>query len=225
MTTRTSTSTSALPKARPSPAKRHSLPPPGAKKSEATRLRILDAAAYVLSQEGYAGTKLTDIAQHAKLRVSTLYYYFESREALVLDVLLSGSASVRTHVETAVAQLPPGTSAVDRVCAAAEAHLRYVLEISHYTEASVRNTGQLPAHMRTAVDKEHSLYGRFWQRLIDSAVGSDEAYRSPTQRRALWLLIVGALNSTVEWLAPSRASVDQVVQTALTLTRRAIGAG
>ena len=61
------------------------------KKSDATRQRILDAAALVLSLKGFAGTKLSDIAAQAKLKVATLYYYYESREALVEAVMVTGS--------------------------------------------------------------------------------------------------------------------------------------
>ena len=38
---------------------------PPLRKSEATRLRILDAAARVFAQRGYADTRLSDIAQEA----------------------------------------------------------------------------------------------------------------------------------------------------------------
>jgi AcrR family transcriptional regulator len=193
------------------------------RKSDNTRMRILNAAAYVLSQEGYAGTKLADIARRADLRISTLYYYFESREELVVAVLLTGSTQVRKHTEEAIAALPESTAPIDRLSTAVESHLRYVLEISHYTEAAVRNAGQMPEHLRTEVEKEQARYGKLWQKLVDDAVvGKD--YPSANERRALRLLILGALNWSVEWWTPARASVDEVVNAALTMTRRALGA-
>lgn len=206
-------------------AKSVTVPDPDLKKSDNTRARILDAAAYVMSQEGYAGTKLADIAKRAKLRVSTLYYYYPSREELVLAVLMAGTAQVRRHTENALAALPASSTAMDRVCAACEAHLRHILEISHYTEATVRNTGQLPEHMRAEVAAEQAHYGRFWQKLIDDAitVTGTEAEMDATERRAIRLLLIGALNSTVEWWTPARASIDEVVRTALTMTRRTLG--
>jgi AcrR family transcriptional regulator len=205
------------------PAKAATPADPDLKKSDNTRARVLDATAYVMSQEGYAGTKLTDIARHAKLRVSTLYYYYPSREELVLAVLIAGTAQVRQHTEAALSALPARSTPMDRVCCAVESHLRHILEISHYTEATVRNTGQLPEHMRSQVAAEQAHYGRFWQKLIDDAVGANVAI-SASERRVLRMLIIGALNSTVEWWTPARASIDEVVQTALTMTRRTLGA-
>lgn len=205
-------------------AARNDLPEGELKKSDGTRLRILNAAAFILSQQGYSGTKLADIAKKADLRISTLYYYFESREDLVLDVLLTGSSQVRKHTELALSDLPAEMSPVDRVCAAVEAHLRYILEISHYTEAAVRNTGQLPAHMRSEVAKEQDKYGRLWQSLIDDATNNSSSYSSASERRSLRLLLIGAVNWTVEWWTPARASIDDVVRTALTMTRKALEA-
>jgi AcrR family transcriptional regulator len=191
------------------------------KKSDATRLRILDAAAFVLSHKGYSGTKLSDIAKRADLQISTLYYYFTSREDLVLEVLLRGNTQVMTHVESVVSKLHSDLSPVERVCAAAEAHLRCILEISDYTEATVRNAGQLPKQLQVQHAKEQAKYGRFWQQLIDAGV-SGQGYAGPKRRRALRLLIIGALNWTVEWWNPSLATVDEVVETAMTMTRRAL---
>jgi len=42
-------------------------------KSARTRKRILDAAAYVLSRKGYAGTRLSDVAELAKLQTPAIY--------------------------------------------------------------------------------------------------------------------------------------------------------
>jgi len=193
------------------------------KKSDATRQRIMDAAALVMSREGFAGTKLADIAAEAKLKIAALYYYFESREGLVEAVLVTGSEQVRLHTEAAVAALDPACSPLDRLSAAMESHLRFILEISHYTEAAIRNSSQVPEHIRRAIRVEQGRYGRFWQALVDAAAAGTR-YRTPAQRKALRMLIIGGLNWTVEWWAPEQASLDQVVDTALSMARAALQA-
>src|SRR4029078_12703876 len=72
---------STTPRLRAGKAAKSAKPAEELKKADATRQRILDAAALVLSQKGFAGAKLTDIATQAQLKVATLYYYYESREA------------------------------------------------------------------------------------------------------------------------------------------------
>ena len=192
-------------------------------KSEATRQRILDAAALVMSSEGYAGTKLAEIARHAGLRVATLYYYFGSREELVQAVLVTGSEHVRLHTEAAVAALDAAAAPLERLCTAVESHLRFILEISHYTEAAVRNSSQVPEHMRQAIAAEQARYGRFWQGLVDAAA-TGTAHTTPARRKALRMLVVGGLNWTVEWWTPRQAPLDEVVATALAMTRASLQA-
>lgn len=194
------------------------------KKSDATRQRILDAAALVMSREGFAGTKLSDIAAEANLKIATLYYYFRSREELVQAVLVTGSEHVRVHTQDAVARLGATCSPLERLCVAVESHLRFILEISHYTEAAVRNSSQVPEHVRKPIRAEQAKYGRFWQELVDAAAVSTP-YRTPVQRRALRMLIIGGLNWTVEWWNAEQAPLDEVVETALTMTRAALSAG
>jgi TetR/AcrR family transcriptional regulator, cholesterol catabolism regulator len=191
------------------------------KKSDATRQRILDAAALILSREGFAGTKLADIAAEAQLKVATLYYYYESREALVEAVMVTGSEHVRQHTMSALAALDRSCTPVDRLCTAVESHLRFVLEISNYTQAVIRNASQVPEHIRTTLRHEINQYGRLWQGLVNAAA-EGTAFRTPAQRKALRLLILGGLNWTVEWWTEAQAPLDEVVLTAVTMTRASL---
>lgn len=191
------------------------------KKSDATRQRILDSAARVLSREGFSGTKLMDIAAEAQLKVATLYYYYESREALVEAVMVTGSEHVRQHTLATLAALPESCSPLDRLCAAIESHLRFILEISNYTQAVIRNAGQVPEHVRESLSHEINQYGRLWQGLVDAAAEGTQ-YRTRGQRKTLRLLILGGLNWTVEWWTPQQSSVDELVATALAMTRAAL---
>jgi AcrR family transcriptional regulator len=190
------------------------------KKSDVTRQRILDAAAMVMSREGFAGTKLSDIAAAAQTKIATLYYYFASREELVQAVLITGSEQVRLHTDAALAACPLNMTPLDRLCVAVEAHLRYILQISHYTEAAIRNSGQVPEQIKEALRVEQARYGRLWRDLVDAAAVGTE-FQTSAQRRTVHMLIVGGLNWTVEWWTEARAPLEVVVKTALHMTRSA----
>src|SRR4051794_30097278 len=99
------------------------------RKSEETRARLLDAAATVFSDRGYAGARLADIAERAGMHPPGVYYYFPSKEELVEEVLRVGVARAGGYVEERVAALPAGASALDRLRAAIEGHVLMVLEI------------------------------------------------------------------------------------------------
>jgi TetR/AcrR family transcriptional regulator, cholesterol catabolism regulator len=193
----------------------------GASKSERTRSRILDAAAHVLSVRGYAGTRLSDVAEYAELQAPAIYYYFPSRDDLIEEVMYAGIADMRTNLQRVLDALPAETSPMDKILAAVEAHLRHELELSDYASASIRNAGQIPERLRTRQLKEEAAYGRIWRRLFDEA-HADGQLRGDLDARHAQLLVVGALNWSVEWFDPRRSSVDTIVSTARVLVRNGL---
>jgi TetR/AcrR family transcriptional regulator, cholesterol catabolism regulator len=193
-------------------------------KSARTRQRILDAAAEVLSRRGYAGTRLTDVAEAAEIQAPAIYYYFPSRDDLVEEVMWSGIAHLTEHVQARLDELPTGTAAMDRIEAAVQAHLRCVLEISDYTAAAIRNAGQIPEEIRVRYAVEASRYGDVWRKLFQDA-RRDGDMRPELDPRAARMLVLGALNWAAEWWNPRRESLDQVIRTAKSIVRAGLSAG
>jgi TetR/AcrR family transcriptional regulator, cholesterol catabolism regulator len=190
-------------------------------KSARTRSRILDAAAHVLSVKGYAGTRLSDVAEYAELQAPAIYYYFASRDDLIEEVMYAGIADMRAHLQRVLDALPPEASPIDKVLAAVEAHLRHELELSDYASATIRNAGQIPEPLRARQLKEEAAYGRIWRRLFDEARANGQL-RPDLDARHAQLLVLGALNWSAEWFDPRRSSVDAIVSNALVLVRNGI---
>ncbi len=51
------------------------------------RLDVLDAAVRVLSERGFAQTRVSDVADRCGISPSLIHYYFDSREQLLLETL------------------------------------------------------------------------------------------------------------------------------------------
>jgi AcrR family transcriptional regulator len=192
-----------------------------ASKSARTRSRILNAAAHILSVKGYAGTRLSDVAEYAELQAPAIYYYFPSRDDLIEEVMYAGIADMRTHLQGVLDELPPEASPMDKILVAVEAHLRHELELSDYASASIRNAGQIPERLRTRQLKEEAAYGRIWRRLFDEARAEGQL-RSDLDARHAQLLVLGALNWSAEWFDPRRSSVDTIVSNAHVLVRNGL---
>jgi AcrR family transcriptional regulator len=191
------------------------------KKSARTRVRILDAAAKVLSDKGYAGMRLSDVAAEAELQAPAIYYYFPSREDLIEEVMWVGLADMREHLESALRDAPSGASGMDRLLLAVEVHLRHELEISDYATASIRNAGQLPEKIRARRDEEERKYGVLWKSLIKQV--ADEGYlRADLDPYVARMLVMGTVNWSAEWWRPGRVSVDRVVANAQSYVRAAL---
>jgi TetR/AcrR family transcriptional regulator, cholesterol catabolism regulator len=192
-----------------------------ASKSARTRSRILNAAAHILSVKGYAGTRLSDVAEYAELQAPAIYYYFASRDDLIEEVMYAGIADMRRHLQGALDALPSDASPIDKILAAVEAHLRHELELSDYASASIRNAGQIPERLRARQLKEEAAYGRIWRRVFDEA-RADGELRGDLDTRHAQLLVLGALNWAAEWFDPRRSSVDTIVSNAQVLVRNGI---
>jgi AcrR family transcriptional regulator len=187
-------------------------------KSERTRKRLLDAAAQLLSIDGFAGTRLPDLAESADIPASAIYYHFSTRHDLIEEVMYRGISDMRQRLQQTLDALPADTAPMDRIMAAIEAHLRNELELSDYCTASIRNSGQLPEQLGKRQRKEEAAYGRIWKRLFDDAAAAGEI--NPELADSLVrLLVLGALNWVAEWWDPHRGSVDDVVAKAQLLLR------
>ncbi|WP_038044523.1 TetR/AcrR family transcriptional regulator [Thermocrispum agreste] len=189
----------------------------------ATRDRILEAAAALLSKKGYSATRLTDIADLASVRAPALYYYFESRQDLIAEVMATGQRRLRAHVEAALDALDDDASPLDRIGAAVAAHLEVELSLSDFATAVSRNLGQLPDEVRDRLRAEGTKYIELWRRLLEQARRAG-AIRPDLDLRAARMLVIGALNWTTEWWDPRQGSLAAVIDTAKNLVRHGLSA-
>jgi TetR/AcrR family transcriptional regulator, cholesterol catabolism regulator len=194
-----------------------------ASKAALTRQRILDAAAHVLSNKGYGGLRMSEVAREAELQTPAIYYYFPSRDELIEEVMWAGIADTREHLVAVLDDLPKNMTALDRLLAAVAAHVRHALEISDYTTASIRNVGQVPDSIRRHQIFEEERYGEIWRRLI-SDMAHEGSLRADLDLYIAQMLVLGALNWTVEWWDARRGSVDAVVANAQSVVRHGLAA-
>ncbi|HWJ82479.1 MAG TPA: TetR/AcrR family transcriptional regulator [Nocardioides sp.] len=203
------------------PATKKAAPGDKASKSARTRQRVMDAAAHVLSVKGYAGMRLSDVAEQAELQAPAIYYYFQSREDLIEEVVWSGIADMREHLTRALDAAPEDLDPLERILLAVDAHLRHELELSDYATAAIRNAGQLPDELRTRFEAESRKYFSMWRDLFNRAA-QDGALRADLDPYLAQMLVMGALNWAAEWWTPRRGSIDTVVRTAQTIVRNGL---
>jgi AcrR family transcriptional regulator len=172
-------------------------------KSERTRQRILDAAAAVFRESGYAHARLVDIAERADMQAGSLYYHFESREALVDEILRLGIETAWQHVRAAVDGQGDDADPVDKLAAAIRAHTMVVLEISDYASAQTRIVGQVPPELAKSHYRDQRKYGEYWHSLL-LAVQAAGRLRDDIDIFSARMLAFGAMNWTSEWFDAQR---------------------
>lgn len=71
-----------------------------AARQEATRAGLMEAARVILAEGGFAAASAAEIAARAGVATGTLYRYFPSREALLLEVFRAVSDREMAHLES-----------------------------------------------------------------------------------------------------------------------------
>lgn len=176
-------------------------------KIEVGRTGILNAAASMFRQHGYGGVSLRAIADAAGIKAGSIYYHFASKDEIVIEVLNAGILAVHTEVCAAVDILPAGASADAIIRAALRGHLRTLLEHGDYTSANVRIFGQVPPAVRDANLSARRAYEKHLDDLLlDLQAGG--AIRSDVNISRFRLMLIGALNATLEWFDPSRGGIE-----------------
>lgn len=69
------------------------------KKSEETRTRILEAALRVFGEHGFENATMREIAKDAEVAVGAAYYYFESKDAIVMAFYERSQEEMRPKIE------------------------------------------------------------------------------------------------------------------------------
>jgi TetR/AcrR family transcriptional regulator, cholesterol catabolism regulator len=192
-------------------------------KSERTRERIVDATAKVLNARGYSGTRLSDIADLAEVQAPAIYYYFSSREELVEEAVSVGLQRTMSLLREALDAVPTTATPLQRIRAAVAAHLNTLLTHSDHAAAAMRTVQQLPHDIRERQLAAHRAYLDVWRGLLDDARAAGEMDPALDVRAAL-MIVIGALNWTVEWWDPAEGSLDRVIATAQALIESGLAA-
>lgn len=179
--------------------------------AELTRGHVLKAAAKLFRDQGYVATTLRQIADAAGIQAGSIYYHFRSKDEILAQILDVGIDKVRQSVEEELSKLPPTASARQKIGAAIQGHLRGLLEHGDFTSASIRTYGQLPPELKRSNQSRRTSYSRFWDELLAEAAARGEL-RKGVDLHVARLVILGAVNWTVEWFDPKRGSVDAVAK-------------
>lgn len=179
--------------------------------AEMTRGQVLNAAAKLFRHQGYVATTLRQIADAAGIQAGSIYYHFRSKDEILAEILDAGIDKVRKSVEDELSRLPADASARQKIGAAIQGHLRGLLEHGDFTSASIRTYGQLPAELKRSNQARRASYSRFWDELLAEAAARGEL-RKGVDLHIARLVIVGALNWTVEWFDPKHGTVEDVAK-------------
>lgn len=181
-------------------------------RSSQTKEAILKAAGIVFAENGYEATSLEAIAAEAGVTKATVYYHFDSKEAIYGAVL---TRYLVEALETVQAHIKRGGSATDILCRILQSQLDDTLDPAKRYISYQEIVRAHPETRRTV---------RECQRRYEDAVasiiqrGQDSGEFLEGDARILTFLLVGAIGRTSRWFRPGgRISVAEFRQTVLRL--------
>ncbi len=178
-------------------------------KSAVSQQRVLDAAARVFRDCGYAGATMRVIADQAGLKAGSLYYHYKSKDELISAVLDLGMNATIGALKAALAALPADATARQRLEVAFRTHVTTIIANGDYSLATSRVFGQVPEVIRVQHEKVRDLYGLMWREILTTGQQRGE-FRATANMTLARLLILGALNWTAEWFKPGTRSIEDV---------------
>jgi AcrR family transcriptional regulator len=111
-------------------------------KAEETGLRILDAALELFRQEGFDTATMRDIARKAGVATGAAYYYYPSKDAIVMGFYQRSNAEMQPKIEAALNEV---NGLEKRLCQVIR------VKLAHFAP----NRGVLRALLRNGADPKH----------------------------------------------------------------------
>jgi len=179
------------------------------KKSAATRQRVLEVSSDLFRRNGYQATSMRDIANAVAMKSGSLYYYYDSKEALLAAILNDKIDAHLATVKGAVDALPADASARQKFDVAIAVTVRIITEAGDMAVASAQTLSFLQEPEYSEQSQRRRAYNQFWRDLIIEGKRTGEI-RTDFPDAVASMAIVGALTFTAEWYEKERSTTDEI---------------
>ncbi|HEY6868918.1 MAG TPA: TetR/AcrR family transcriptional regulator [Novosphingobium sp.] len=194
---------------RPETKKKVASPKAAKKKSDVTRQRVLEATAELFRTNGYLATSMRDIAGALGMKSGSLYYYYDSKEALLAAILNDAIDAHISAMKAALEALPAGASARQKFDAAVEVSVKMIWASGDMAVASTQTLSFLQEPEYSEQVRHRQAYNQFWRDLIEEGKRNGEI-RKDFPDAVASMVIVGALTFVAEWYDPQRATTHEI---------------
>jgi TetR/AcrR family transcriptional regulator, cholesterol catabolism regulator len=160
---------------------------------------VLDAAARVFHQRGYAAASVQDIADELGILKGSLYHYIDTKEDLLFRLI------EELHTETdAILQAvldEPGLTPLDRLSIYVRKEVAF--SVRHSTQIAIyyRDLDQLSDGRRAVIVERRALHERFVSSMLREAQKQGDV-RAAIDPQAASNLLFGAMIWTYQWYSP-----------------------
>jgi TetR/AcrR family transcriptional regulator, cholesterol catabolism regulator len=161
---------------------------------------IFNAALRLFQAKGYHGASMQDIADAVGMQKASLYYYFHSKEELLVLVCERGSGAFTQELEEIVASDLNATEKLER---AIECHLVALCEQLDLFTVFLREQKFLGAVQKRQLRGEGKKHAELLAMILEQGISSGEFRTVNVTVTAL--AVLGMCNWLYEWYSPDGA--------------------
>ncbi len=192
----------------------------GAGAETGTRPRIRAAARSLIAERGFEAVSMRDIARRVGVRPSAIYNHFESKQALLADLMVA-------HMERTLAALdralPCDAAPRARLAAFARFHVGYHLDEPEDVFVAYMELRSLDAANRAVLGRMRDRYERVLCRILQEGIAAD-AFAPADPRIEARALIAMMTGVTVWFQEDGRIDRAEVVEHYVKIVLRSVGA-
>ena len=156
---------------------------------------VLSNAARLFREKGFERTSLKEIAEACNMLPGSLYYRYNSKEALLVELMRRGVDLVTAEVESAYAS---SDDPVERLRLCINAHLRALLVDSDAVYVLLFEWRALGPEAREEIIELRDQYESLWAEILETMI-EQGVIRKNVDGRLLRLIGLGALNWVATW--------------------------
>lgn len=161
---------------------------------------VYAAAAKLFATKGYHATRVQDIADELGILKGSLYYYFSSKEDLLVKITEGKIEELLAAIE-AIAQT--GYPPRQKLALAIDEHLRFFQQHVHiYTIFVKEQLADINKRTANNARKMNRAYQQVWKKMVEEGIKSGE-FRPDLDTELIMRAILGLCNYTWTWYDPA----------------------
>lgn len=171
-----------------------------ARRRDRRKAEIVRTATLLLSEHGYQGMSLEDVAERTDIAKATFYHYFSGKDELVAAVLEALTVDVNSRLEAQL-QAVAGSSCLDQLRVLIREQVRILTDTAPEVAAVFAWPTSWPEAFDEIIKDSRRRHDAIFRRVVQAGVAAGE-FDCPDPDVALHCLF-GVLNQSPLWIRPS----------------------
>ncbi len=173
---------------------------------------LLEKISGLFAKRGYEKSSMRDIAAHLGITKAGLYYYFENKQQMLVDIINYGMDEALSRMRQ---ELPQIRNAEEKVEWIIRHQIGFYSQHQSQTKVSIHERDALEAKHARVISKKEKAYVKIVSQIVKEIVDENHASISP---QVATFSLLGMLNWLVHWYDPQgEVSPDRLASNMLSL--------